>query len=203
MWDEEHDNGEWEIGTDNHFDEMVSAAGEVISNTDFADADEVLIDAMLFAVARDNECEMLADELLKHEGWFTLLAKSSLGSEYVNAQWQFAKRIGEIELLRSLGDIYSKVCQGSALSRQGRGTAACIADFYLVASYPVHDAFAILSLGDRGFGQFGICAEHKTHITFGDLPHFGLGRLLVFRIYGIFTDFILAARNGENGKDRR
>ena len=48
MWDEYHDNGEWEIGVDNHFDEMVSAAGEVISNTDFADADEVLIDAMLF-----------------------------------------------------------------------------------------------------------------------------------------------------------
>ena len=48
MWDEYHDNGEWEIGVDNHFDEMVSAAVEVISNTDFADADEVLIDAILF-----------------------------------------------------------------------------------------------------------------------------------------------------------
>ena len=102
MWDEEHDNGEWEIGTDNHFDEMVSAAGEVISNTDFADADEGLIDAMLFVVARDNESEILADELLKHEGWFTLLAKSSLGSKYVNAQWQFAKRIGEIEECKTL-----------------------------------------------------------------------------------------------------
>ena len=101
-WDEEHDNGEWEIGVDNHFDEMVSAAAKVITNISFEDADEFLIDAMLFAVARDNECEILADELLKHEGWFTHLAKRSLNSKYINAEWQFAKRVGKIEGCRKL-----------------------------------------------------------------------------------------------------
>jgi len=100
--DEEHDNGEWEFGVDSLFDEMVSAAGEVILHTDHEDADEDLIDAMLYVVARDNECENLADILLKHEGWFSLLATRSLDSKYINAQWQFAKRVGEIECCKML-----------------------------------------------------------------------------------------------------
>ena len=100
--DEEHDNGEWEFGVNSHFDEMVSAARGVITNIDFEDADENLIDAMLFVVARDNESEILADELLKHEGWFSLLATRSLDSKYINARWQFAKRVGEVDCCKKL-----------------------------------------------------------------------------------------------------
>ena len=100
--DEEHDNGEWEFGVNSHFDEMVYRAGEVISSVDHEDADDNLIDAMLYVVARDNECENLADELVKHEGWFTLLATRSLNSKYTNAQWQFAKRVSEFESCKEL-----------------------------------------------------------------------------------------------------
>lgn len=99
---EEHDNGEWELGVNSHYDEMVSAAREVITSIDFEDADENLIDAMLFVVARDNESEILADELLKHEGWFSLLATRSLDSKYINARWQFAKRVGEVDCCKKL-----------------------------------------------------------------------------------------------------
>ena len=31
-WGEENDNGEWEIGVDNHFDEMVNAALKIMEN---------------------------------------------------------------------------------------------------------------------------------------------------------------------------
>lgn len=100
--DEEHDNGEWEFGVNSHFDEMVGEAEAVISKVNHEDADEELIDALLFVVARDNECENLADELIKHEGWFELLATRSMGSKYINAQWQFAKRVGEVECCKNL-----------------------------------------------------------------------------------------------------
>ena len=101
-WNEENDNGEWEIGVDNHFDEMVNAALIVIENINSSDASEGIIEALLFSIARDNECEMLADALLKHEDWFELLAKKSLDSKYINAQWQFAKRLSEVEKCKGL-----------------------------------------------------------------------------------------------------
>ena len=101
-WDEENDNGEWEIGVDNHFEEMVNAASKVIENINSSDASEDIIDALLFSIARDNECEMLADTLIKNEGWFNLLAQKSIDSKYVNAQWQFAKRLSEVEKCRNL-----------------------------------------------------------------------------------------------------
>ena len=100
--DEENDNGEWEIGTDNHFDEMVDAALKVIENINSSDASEDLIEALLFSIARDNECERLADELRNHKDWFELLAGKSLGTKYINAQWQLAKRVGEFENCKEL-----------------------------------------------------------------------------------------------------
>lgn len=101
-WDEENDNGEWEIGVDNHFDEMVNAALNVIENINSSDASEDIIDALLFSIARDNECEMLADTLIKYEGWFKILAQKSIDSKYINAQWQIAKRLGKVEKCRDL-----------------------------------------------------------------------------------------------------
>ena len=92
--DEKNDNGEWEI--DNiHFDKMYDAAVKVISENNSNAANAKLIDALLYAVARDNEAERLADLLVEHGDWFRLLSRESLGSKYINAQWQFAKRLAE------------------------------------------------------------------------------------------------------------
>ena len=52
---EENDNGEWEFGVNSHFNEMLSAAILIVSETDSAEADEKLIDSLLFVVARDND----------------------------------------------------------------------------------------------------------------------------------------------------
>lgn len=53
---------------------------------------------MLFVIARDNECEELVEEkLVLCRDWFELLAKKSIGSKYVNAEWQFAKHLGDCE----------------------------------------------------------------------------------------------------------
>ena len=81
------------MGVGSHFEEMCDAAMEVIRDRICADADDNLIDALLYVIARDNECETVAGELAKHKDWFDLLSKRSLGSVYVNAQWQLAKRL--------------------------------------------------------------------------------------------------------------
>ncbi|MBP5311155.1 MAG: hypothetical protein J6Z05_11215 [Lachnospiraceae bacterium] len=99
---EENDNGEWEFGVNSHFNEMLSTAILIASETDIAEADEKLIDALLFVVARDNESEILADELLKHKDWFELLARKSPDTQYINAQWQFAKRLAGCDPCKDL-----------------------------------------------------------------------------------------------------
>lgn len=99
---EENDNGEWEFGVNSHFNEMLSTAILIVSETDSADADEKLIDALLFVLARDNECENLADELLKQKDWFEVLARKSPDTQYINAQWQIAKRLAACDPCKDL-----------------------------------------------------------------------------------------------------
>ena len=81
---------------------MSEAAMTIISDMDSKDADEKLTDALLFAVARDNEAEILAEELIKHKEWFELLSVKSVGSKYINAQWQFAKRLSKCDSCKNL-----------------------------------------------------------------------------------------------------
>ena len=96
-WSEERDNGEWELGYP-HFEELCGAAEVVVNEYPCSEADETLIHALLFVIARDNECEELVEEkLVLHRDWFELLAKKSIGSKYVNAEWQFAKHLGDCE----------------------------------------------------------------------------------------------------------
>lgn len=94
-WSEQNDNGEWEMGRDSHFYEMCDAAVNVINEHESSKADEKTIDSLLFVIARDNECEVIIDKLTLHKDWFELLAKKGIGSKYVNAEWQFAKYLGE------------------------------------------------------------------------------------------------------------
>ena len=61
-WSEENDNGEWEMGFDNHFSEMCEAAVSVISECKCENANERLIDALLFVIARDNECKIVVQQ---------------------------------------------------------------------------------------------------------------------------------------------
>lgn len=62
-WSEERDNGEWELGYP-HFEELCGAAEDVVNEYPCSEADESLIHALLFVIARDNECEELVEEKL-------------------------------------------------------------------------------------------------------------------------------------------
>lgn len=88
---EENDNGEW-CFCDEFFN-MHACSIAIIHNLAASEATEQMIDDLLFVAARDNEGENFVDELEEHSEWFALLCRRCLLTGYVNAKWQFAKRL--------------------------------------------------------------------------------------------------------------
>lgn len=88
---EDNDNGEWCFCSE--FDDMFSSAMELIQKTPASLATDQMINDLLYAIARDNECEIIVQEAGKYNDWFSLLCRKSLQSPYTNAKWQFAKEL--------------------------------------------------------------------------------------------------------------
>ncbi|WP_295089333.1 hypothetical protein [Ruminococcus sp.] len=85
---EENDNGEWCFCTE--FDEMYSAAIDMIQKSSASKANNQIISDLLYVIARDNECGNMIQVLNDYPDWFSLLCKKCLHSPYTNAKWQFA-----------------------------------------------------------------------------------------------------------------
>ena len=81
---EDNDNGEWCFCDE--FDEMTLYALSIIQECPAASATKQIIDDLLYAIARDNECETIIDELTAHSEWFSLLCRHSLKAHYTNAK---------------------------------------------------------------------------------------------------------------------
>lgn len=92
QWNEMHDNGEWEIGL-YEFDEMCNTIFEIIEKISYEEASEQMLDDILFGIARDNEGSLIVCKLLEYFGWYSLLCKKSLETDYINAKWQFAESL--------------------------------------------------------------------------------------------------------------
>ena len=88
---EDNDNGEWCFCSE--FDEMYSAAVDIIQNNPASVATDQIISDLLYAIARDNESEIIAQVLENYNDWFSLLCTKCLRSPYTNAKWQFAIRL--------------------------------------------------------------------------------------------------------------
>ena len=88
---EKSDNGEWCFCTE--FDEMVSEALRFIENNFVNKSTEQIVNDLLYAIARDNECSTIITELEQYSEWFSLLCKCSLNTVYINAKWQFAEHL--------------------------------------------------------------------------------------------------------------
>ncbi|HET6991237.1 MAG TPA: hypothetical protein VFJ43_07940 [Bacteroidia bacterium] len=90
--------GEWECDYDvlsaqgswssiyKHFDDFIMHS-EPLSWTDS------VISKLLYIIARDNECEILAREVTRFEKGFIILAKKSLEMGPRDAKWQLAVRL--------------------------------------------------------------------------------------------------------------
>ena len=89
-YNEDHDNGEWEIGSD-EFDAMRDAALTVIRTNVPEEASLEIIDELLYVIARDNESMIVIQEL--NADWYNTLCKAVLKTAYTNAKWQFAEHL--------------------------------------------------------------------------------------------------------------
>lgn len=101
---EENDNGEWEHELE-EFDDMISAGIAVIQNLSVSEASEQTKDLLLYAIARDNECNNIIEEILNHSKWFAELCKKVLDTNYVNAKWQFAELLGKCDSDNSINNL--------------------------------------------------------------------------------------------------
>lgn len=90
---EDNDNGEWVFGDE--FENMSNAYLEIVKNVPCSNATDILLDNMLYSIARDSECNNLVNETLEYPKWFALLCKYSLQTNYTNAKWQFAEYLPE------------------------------------------------------------------------------------------------------------
>ncbi|MDE5738605.1 MAG: hypothetical protein K2H93_09605 [Oscillospiraceae bacterium] len=88
---EENDNGEWCCC--HVYDKMISSVLNFIKNNSVKKATKQVIDDLLYAIARDNECSYIMTELEKYSEWFSLLCRQSLKTNYTNAKWQFAEHL--------------------------------------------------------------------------------------------------------------
>ncbi len=100
---EDNDNGEWVFGGE--FDHMRAACLGVLENVPCAQAGDAVIDDMLYAIARDNECSSLMPDTLRRPEWFARLCQASLGTNYTNAKWQFAEHLHAYDGERSVREL--------------------------------------------------------------------------------------------------
>ena len=63
--------------------------------------DSSTVGMLLYILARDNEMELLKEELIARPTHLLALAKASFGSEEPDARWQLADALGSVELATS------------------------------------------------------------------------------------------------------
>lgn len=87
---EDTDNGEYLAPS---FDRMRESAISFVKNVEVKDISETDLDSILYCVARDNECECLADLISSQKEQFKYLIERCIDSIYTTAKWQLVKRL--------------------------------------------------------------------------------------------------------------
>lgn len=87
---EDTDNGEYLAPS---FDRMRESAISFVKNVELKDITEKDLDSILYCVARDNECECLADLISSQKEQFKYLIERCIDSIYTTAKWQLVKRL--------------------------------------------------------------------------------------------------------------
>jgi hypothetical protein len=89
-------SGEWECDYGHWNDLYVAVLNHVAASLPEAWSDEAL-QAILYAIARDNECQYLAHEVrLHHSATFIALARAALSRGEPDAKWQLADELGHL-----------------------------------------------------------------------------------------------------------
>ena len=83
----ENQHGEWECEYE-HWDRLWAAAISTIDQYEDAAMPPHVADALLYVLARDNECEHVRDHLVETPQLLSALAAHAIGIEDADAKWQ-------------------------------------------------------------------------------------------------------------------
>lgn len=85
-------SGEWECDYPD-WNVLYKAASDLIGNSDVHDWNESIVGALIYAIARDNECGCIASLLRAETGKLCFLARAALRSEEADAKWQLSVQL--------------------------------------------------------------------------------------------------------------
>ena len=95
--------GEWEVDYP-YWNDTYSAFCHVLTQMDAETADSVLLDEMVYLIARDNEAEGFIQETTSHPQWFECLCRRAAASNESEAKWQFAAYLPECPCSQEVKD---------------------------------------------------------------------------------------------------
>jgi len=87
----------WEADYE-HWPSLTRAYSDLLDSGTAADWDGEVIDLLLYALARDNEMEVLKEELVLRPEKLVALAHFALSTVEVDAKWQIADALGSVVL---------------------------------------------------------------------------------------------------------
>ena len=96
--------GEWEVDYP-AWNDIFDAFCHVLTQMDAETADSVLLDEMVYLIARDNEAEGVIQETTSHPQWFECLCRRAAASNENEAKWQFAAYLPECSCSQEVRDI--------------------------------------------------------------------------------------------------
>ena len=96
--------GAWEVEYP-YWNDTYSAFCHVLTQMDAETADSILLDEMVYLIARDNEAEGFIQETISHPEWFECLCRRAAASNENEAKWQFAAYLPECSCSQKVRDI--------------------------------------------------------------------------------------------------
>ena len=96
--------GEWEVDYP-YWNDTYSAFCHVLTQMDAETEDSVLLDEMVYLIARANEAEGFIQETTSHPQWFECLCRRAAASNENEAKWQFAAYLPECSCSQEVRDI--------------------------------------------------------------------------------------------------
>ena len=86
--------GAWEVDYP-AWNDIFDAFCHVLTQMDAEMADSILLDEMVYLIARANEAEGFIQETTSHPKWFECLCRRAAASNENEAKWQFAAYLPE------------------------------------------------------------------------------------------------------------
>ena len=96
--------GEWEVDCP-YWNDTYSAFCHVLTQMDAEATDSILLDEMIYLIARDNEAEGFIQEIISHPQWFECLCRRAAASNESEAKWQFAAHLPECTCSQKVRDM--------------------------------------------------------------------------------------------------